>query len=69
MKLATCTAFAVVFMMMTGESVLAASNKCRVVEVEEERLVLECDRDTSQFKPGDRLKIKSIRKDAAIEGC
>lgn len=69
MKLATCTAIVVVFMMLTGESVLAASNKCRVVEVAEERLVLECDRDTSQFKPGDRVKIKSIRKDAAIEGC
>ena len=69
MKLATCTAIVVVFMMLTGKSVLAASNKCRVVEVDEERLVLECDRDTSKFKTGDRVKIKSIRKDAAIEGC
>ena len=69
MKLATCIVIVVVFMMLTGESVPAASNKCRVVEVAEERLVLECDRDTSQFKPGDRVKIKSIRKDAAIEGC
>ncbi len=46
-----------------------ASNKCRVVEVEEKRLVLECERDTSQFKTGDQVKIKSVRKSGPVEGC
>ncbi len=47
----------------------AASNKCRIVEVEEVKLILECERDTSGFKAGDRVKIKSVRQGAAVEGC
>ena len=46
-----------------------ASNKCRVVEAEEKKLVLECERDTSQFEVGDKVKIKSMRKSEAVEGC
>lgn len=47
----------------------SASNKCSVVEVDENKLVLECERDNDQFKPGDKVKIKSVRKSAAVEGC
>ncbi len=47
----------------------AASNKCTVVETEDKKLVLECERGTDQFKPGDAVKIKTVRKGAAIEGC
>ncbi len=54
---------------LVGGSALAASNKCRVVEAEEKRLVLECERATSQFSVGDQVKIKSVRKSGAVEGC
>ena len=56
------------FLAMSGGA-YGASNKCRVVEVEEKKLVLECERDTSRFKTGDQVKIKSVRKSAAVEGC
>ncbi|MEJ2135587.1 MAG: hypothetical protein P8X86_10115 [Desulfofustis sp.] len=49
--------------------VSAASNKCRVVEVEDKRLVLECERDASRFNVDDQVKIKTVRKGAAVEGC
>ena len=54
---------------LVGGIALAASNKCRVIEAEEKRLVLECERDTYQFTVGDQVKIKSVRKSGAVEGC
>lgn len=60
----------IVCLVLTGVgSVSAASNKCRVVEVEETRLVLECERDASRFNVDDQVKIKTVRKGAAVEGC
>ena len=56
-------------LIFAGGSVIAASNKCRVVEAEGKKMVLECERDTSQFASGDQVKIKSVRKGAAVEGC
>ena len=56
-------------LLMAGSSALAASNKCRVVESEEKKLVLECEREVSKFAVGDQVKIKSVRKGGAVEGC
>lgn len=67
-KVAGPVIFIVCLLLVSGGA-YGASNKCRVVESEEKKLVLECERDTSQFKAGDQVKIKSMRKSAAVEGC
>lgn len=69
MKKVTTASILLLCSILVGGSALAASNKCRVVEAEEKRLVLECERETSQFAIGDQVKIKSVRKGAAVEGC
>ena len=67
-KVARSVIFILGLLLVSGGA-YGASNKCRVVEVEEKKLVLECERDTSQFEVGDQVKIKSMRKSAAVEGC
>ena len=69
MKKMTCTVLIIMNLVLAYGTALAASNKCRIVEVEEQKLILECERDTSGFKAGDRVKIKSDRRGAAVEGC
>ena len=69
MKKSIWAAVIIVNLVMAGGTAGAASNKCRIVEVEEHKLLLECERDTSEFKAGDRVKIKSVRQGAAVEGC
>ncbi|MBT8354297.1 MAG: hypothetical protein KJO60_07225 [Desulfofustis sp.] len=69
MKKLTGPAILIFCLLFVSVGAYGASNKCRVVEVEEKKLVLECERDTSQFKTGDQVKIKSMRKSAAVEGC
>ena len=69
MKKVTGTAILLVCFGVVSGSAYGASNKCRVVEAEEKKLVLECERDTTQFKTGDQVKIKSVRKSAPVEGC
>ncbi len=69
MKKVTGTAILILCILVAGGNVHGASNKCRVVEAEDKKLVLECERDTSQFSSGDQVKIKSMRKSAAVEGC
>jgi hypothetical protein len=69
MKKAAGPAIFILCLLIFSGSAYGASNKCRVVDVEEKKLVLECERDTSQFKDGDQVKIKSMRKSAAVEGC
>ena len=49
--------------------VLAASDKCKVIEAEGNTLVLECKHETDSFERGTTLKIKTERKSSAIEGC
>ena len=69
MKKVTGSAILILCILVVSGIAHGASNKCRVVEVEEQKLVLECERDTSPFKTGDQVKIKSMRKSAAVEGC
>lgn len=67
-KVAGPAIFILCLLFLSG-GVYGASNKCRIVEAEEKKLVLECERDISQFKVGDKVKIKSMRKSEAVEGC
>ena len=69
MKKLTSASILLTCLIFAGGSVIAASNKCRVVEAEAKKMVLDCERDTSQFAVGDQVKIKSVRKGAAVEGC
>ena len=69
MKKVAGPAIFILSVMVFSGAAYGASNKCRVVEAEEKKLVLECERDTSQFKVGDQVKIKSMRKREAVEGC
>ena len=47
---------------------MAASDRCRVVKSEGNILMLECNKDTSGFKPKMEVKIKTSSR-AAVEGC
>lgn len=47
----------------------AASDRCRVVRAEGNRLELECRQPTSDFPRDSGVKIKTDRSPAAIEGC
>jgi hypothetical protein len=69
MKKITSASILSICLIFAGGSVIAASNKCRVVEAEGKKMVLECERDASQFTSGDQVKIKSVRTGAAVEGC
>ena len=58
------------FILTAGASALmAASDRCVVVETEGKRIVLECRKETSKFREGTGVKIKSDKNGAAVEGC
>ena len=69
MKKVTGTAILFLSFWVVSGTAYGASNKCRVIEVEEKKMVLECERDTSPFKTGEQVKIKTVRKSAPVEGC
>jgi hypothetical protein len=46
-----------------------ATAKCTVVEVQEDRLILQCERGGESYQTGDRVKIKSERPRSQVEGC
>ena len=46
----------------------SASDKCTVVGVESNKLILKCNKKTESFQVDDKIKIKSVRK-KSIEGC
>lgn len=45
----------------------AASDKCRVVEAENNQLILECAKKTGDFQVNDKIKIKSVKR-KSVEG-
>lgn len=69
MKTLTTTTVLIFSLLTFAAAPFAASNKCRVVELDEKKLVLECERSNGQFEIGDKVKIKSVKKGAAVEGC
>ncbi len=53
--------------LMNGNTVLAASGKCTVVDVDGNKMVVECPSPPTGFTKGTKIKIKSD-KDKAPEG-
>lgn len=59
---------AVQFIFMMSSWSFAASDKCTVVRAENNKLILECNKNTESFQINDKIKIKSMKK-KSIEGC
>lgn len=66
-KVLSATVVAINICMMSTLS-YAASDKCTVVRVENDTLVLKCSKKNGTFRVNDKIKIKSMRK-KAVEGC
>lgn len=47
---------------------LAASGKCTVTAIEENKIILDCGSKADDFEVGTEVKIKSAKK-KSIEGC
>lgn len=63
--IAVLTVIQIVFLMSISH---AASGKCTVKKIEGDNLVIDCGKKATDFKVKDKIKIKSMRKNA-IEGC
>ncbi len=57
-----------IYLSITATVSFAASAKCEVVEVQDDRLVIDCGKKKKNFAPGSTIKIKSV-KIKQIEGC
>lgn len=58
----------IVSLAMVSSSSYAASAKCEAVEIDGDKIILNCGKDTKKFKTGSKIKIKSV-KTKQIEGC
>ena len=68
MKKLTSTILAIALVLTSAGAVYAASGKCKVVAVEENKLILDCGGNTKDFPVGTEVKIKSSGG-KAVEGC
>ncbi|MBU0965331.1 MAG: hypothetical protein KKA54_03010 [Proteobacteria bacterium] len=68
MKKITSTLLAIAFALSTAGAVFAASGKCTVVAVDDNKVTLDCGSNAGDFPVGTDVKIKSEKK-KAIEGC
>jgi hypothetical protein len=68
MKKLTSTLLAIAFVLTSAGALQAASGKCTVVAVEENKLILDCGKNTNDFPVGTEVKIKSSGG-KAVEGC
>ena len=68
MKKLTSTLLAIAFVLTSAGALQAASGKCTVVAVEENKLILDCGKNTKDFPVGTEVKIKSSGG-KAVEGC
>lgn len=48
---------------------LAASAKCTVTDVNESSITLDCGSTAQSLKVGEEVKIRTAKKQKAIEGC
>lgn len=69
MKKVLAAAFVVMFVVATASVSFAAKVKCEVTGVDGETVTLNCGDKSAKFKEGDKLKISTPKKGAAIEGC
>lgn len=68
MKTVVCIVTLLLLLTGSFSTALAASGKCTVVEVQGQRMIIECDQRTKGFSQGSKIKIKTDRK-KAVEGC
>ena len=68
MKKIISTLLAIAFALSTASAVFAASGKCTVVEVDNNKVTLDCGSNAKDFPVGTDVKIKTAKK-KAIEGC
>ncbi len=60
---------ALVFMMTTLASVQAATLKCTVQKVEGPVVTMDCGDKAADLSTGTKVKVKTEKTTAAIEGC
>ncbi len=62
----------VMILTFSASMALAATAKCSVVEITEKTVVLDCGdcgAILEKIKVGDKVKVKTVKKKKAIEGC
>jgi len=53
---------------MCLQNAVAASGKCKIVQIEGKRMVIECEKIPKGFSENGKIKIKT-QKNGSIEGC
>ena len=69
MKKVCAAAFALMFVATIATTSFAAKIKCEVESVDGEKVILNCGDKADKFKAGDKLKVPTAKKGAAVEGC
>lgn len=53
----------------TTSTLFAATLKCTVVEVDVQNVILNCGDAAEKLKTGTEVKVKTVKKTKAVEGC
>jgi hypothetical protein len=69
MKKVLAAAFVLMFVATTASMSFAAKIKCEVEEVDGEKVILNCGDKADKFEAGDKLRVPTAKKGAAVEGC
>ena len=71
MKKLLAAAFVLMFVAATATTSFAAKIKCEVVKVDAETgmVTLDCSDKADKFAEGDKLRVPTAKKGAAVEGC
>ena len=69
MKKVLAAAFVLMFVATTASMSFAAKINCEVEQVDGEKVILNCGDKADKFKEGDKLKVPTAKKCAAVEGC
>ena len=69
MKKVCAAAFVLMFVATIATTSFAAKIKCEVESVDGEKVILNCGDKADKFKEGDKLKVPTAKKGAAVEGC
>lgn len=68
MKKGIVLAMALVFALSTAGTGFAAKLKCTVDSVDGDKVTMTCEK-ADKLTPGDKVKVATPKKGAAIEGC
>lgn len=69
MKTTSTLILALVLSAFTISAGLATALQCTVEQVEGGKIVLNCGEDVTKIEPGVKVKLKTVKKAAAVEGC